>query len=31
VGIEVKPQPGETSEALLAGTRRVWIEAWARV
>jgi sugar phosphate isomerase/epimerase len=31
VGIEVKPQPGETSDALLAGTRRVWIEAWARV
>lgn len=31
VGIEVKPQPGESSEALLAGTRRVWIEAWARV
>jgi len=31
VGIEVKPQPGETSEQLLAGTKRVWIEAWARV
>jgi sugar phosphate isomerase/epimerase len=31
VGIEVKPMPGETSEALLAGTKRVWIEAWARV
>ncbi len=31
VGIEVKPQPGETSELLLANTRRVWIEAWARV
>ena len=31
VGIEVKPQPGESSEMLLAGTRRVWTEAWARV
>jgi sugar phosphate isomerase/epimerase len=31
VGIEVKPQPGETSKRLLAGTKRVWIEAWARV
>lgn len=31
VGIEVKPLPGESSEVLLAGTRRVWIEAWARV
>ena len=31
VGIEVKPQPGETSEALRACTRRVWIAAWARV
>ncbi|CAG0945739.1 hypothetical protein ANRL1_02544 [Anaerolineae bacterium] len=31
VGIEVKPQPGESSELLLAGTRRVWTEAWARV
>ena len=31
VGIEVKPQPGESSELLLAGTRRAWIEAWARV
>ena len=30
VGIEVKPQPGETSEQLLAGTKRAWIEAWAR-
>ena len=31
VGFEVKPQPGESSEMLLAGTRRVWTEAWARV
>jgi sugar phosphate isomerase/epimerase len=31
VGIEVKPMPGETSEAVLAGTKRAWIEAWARV
>lgn len=31
VGIEVKPQAGETSALLLAGTKRVWREAWARV
>jgi sugar phosphate isomerase/epimerase len=31
VGIEVKPQPGETSELVLASTKRVWTEAWARV
>lgn len=31
VGIEVKPQPGETSAQLLANTKRVWTEAWARV
>jgi sugar phosphate isomerase/epimerase len=31
VGIEVKPMPGETSEAVLADTKRAWIEAWARV
>ncbi len=31
VGIEVKPQPGESSNLLLANTRRVWTEAWARV
>jgi sugar phosphate isomerase/epimerase len=31
VGIEVKPQPGESSELLLAGTQRAWTEAWARV
>lgn len=31
VGIEVKPMPGETSAAVLANTKRAWIEAWARV
>ncbi len=31
VGIEVKPMPGETSEMVLAATKRTWIEAWARV
>ncbi len=31
VGIEVKPQPGESSDLVLASTKRVWIEAWARV
>jgi sugar phosphate isomerase/epimerase len=31
VGIEVKPQPGESSDLVLSGTKRVWIEAWARV
>jgi sugar phosphate isomerase/epimerase len=31
VGIEVKPMPGETSDMVLAGTKRAWIEAWARV
>jgi sugar phosphate isomerase/epimerase len=31
VGIEVKPQPGESSEILIAGTKRAWIEAWARL
>ncbi|MBI5032554.1 MAG: sugar phosphate isomerase/epimerase [Chloroflexi bacterium] len=31
VGIEVKPQPGESSDLLLAGTRRAWAEAWARI
>ena len=31
VGFEVKPQfPGETSELIIAGTQRVWQEAWAR-
>jgi sugar phosphate isomerase/epimerase len=31
VGIEVKPMPGETSDMVLANTKRTWIEAWARV
>ena len=28
VGFEIKPQPGETSEAVLAGLKRAWREAW---
>ncbi len=28
---EVKPLPGETPELLVANTKRVWKEAWARV
>jgi sugar phosphate isomerase/epimerase len=31
VGFEVKPQPGETTEAILANLKRAWREAWARV
>jgi sugar phosphate isomerase/epimerase len=32
VGFEVKPQhAGETSEQIIASTKRVWEEAWARV
>jgi sugar phosphate isomerase/epimerase len=31
VGFEIKPQPGETSEAVLANLKRAWREAWARV
>ena len=32
VGFEVKPQNDqETSEQIIAGTKRVWAEAWARV
>jgi sugar phosphate isomerase/epimerase len=32
VGFEVKPQgPGETSELIIAGTKRVWQDAWSRV
>ncbi|MFH1084169.1 MAG: TIM barrel protein [Chloroflexota bacterium] len=31
VGIEVKPQGDETSELVLAHTRRTWREAWARL
>jgi sugar phosphate isomerase/epimerase len=32
VGFEVKPQgPGETPGLVIAGTKRVWQEAWSRV
>ena len=31
VGLEVKPLPGESSEILLAGTKRVWRQAWAQL
>lgn len=31
VGIEVKPQPGESSQDVIASSKRVWAEAWARV
>lgn len=31
VGIEVKPMPDETGDMVLAGTKRAWIKAWARV
>jgi sugar phosphate isomerase/epimerase len=31
VGFEVKPQPGETSAAVLANIKRAWREAWARL
>jgi len=31
VGIEVKPQPGESSELVLAHTKRTWREAWAKL
>lgn len=31
VGFEVKPQAGETSAQIIAGTKRVWQEAWSRV
>jgi hypothetical protein len=31
VGFEVKPQtPVETPEQVIAGTKRIWAEAWAR-
>lgn len=29
VGFEVKPQPGETTELILANTKRAWRQAWA--
>lgn len=31
IGIEVKPQTGETTAQLLAHTRQAWTEAWARL
>jgi len=31
VAFEVKPLPGESSEVVLANTKRVWREAWARI
>jgi len=31
VGFEVKPLPGETPETVIAGTKRVWRQAWAQV
>jgi hypothetical protein len=31
VAFEVKPLPGEISEVVLANTKRVWREAWARL
>ena len=31
VGFEVKPQPGEASDATLANLKRAWREAWAQV
>ena len=30
LGFEVKPQTGQTSRAVLAGSKRVFLEAWAR-
>lgn len=31
VGLEVSPLPGESSEAVLAGAKRVWRQAWAQL
>lgn len=31
VGFEVKPWAGESSELVIAGAKRVWKQAWARV
>ncbi len=31
VGFEVKPQAGESSELILANTKRAWRQAWARL
>jgi sugar phosphate isomerase/epimerase len=31
VGFEIKPLPGEAPEAVLASTKRVWRQSWARL
>lgn len=31
VGLEVSPLPGESSQGVLAGTKRVWRQAWAQL
>jgi len=31
VGFEVKPLPGEDPDTVIAGSKRVWREAWARL
>jgi sugar phosphate isomerase/epimerase len=31
VGFEIKPLPGESPEAVLAGTKRVWRRSWAQL
>jgi len=31
VGFEIKPLPGERPETVIAGTKRVWRQAWARL
>jgi len=31
VGFEIKPMPGEDPDLVIAGTKRVWEEAWARL
>jgi sugar phosphate isomerase/epimerase len=31
VGFEVKPMPGEDPDTVIAGTKRVWRQAWARL
>jgi sugar phosphate isomerase/epimerase len=31
VGFEIKPLPGESSEVVLAGTKRVWRQSWTQL
>ena len=31
IGFEIKPLPGESSEAVLGNTKRVWRESWAKL